>query len=77
MDQETYISIYDKPKRPRGRPKIFTDEQRKERNRLISKKHYDNNREYYLLKQNIYYELNKETENAKRRARYHEQKKIS
>ena len=24
-----YISIYDKPKRPRGRPKTLTDEQKK------------------------------------------------
>ena len=35
---EPYISIYDKPKRPRGRPKVLTDEQIKERNRLIYKK---------------------------------------
>ena len=26
---EPYISIYDKPKRPRGRPKTLTDEQKK------------------------------------------------
>ena len=72
---EPYISIYDKPKRPRGRPKVLTDEQIKERNRLIYKKHYDNNRDYYVFKQRIYYELNKERDNARRRAKYHEQKK--
>ena len=71
---EPYIGIYDKPKRPRGRPTVLTDEQIKERNRLIYKKHYDNNRDYYVLKQRIYYELNKEKDNARRRAKYHGQK---
>ena len=71
---EPYISIYDKPKRPRGRSKVLTDEQINERNRLIYKKHYDNNRDYYVFKQRIYYELNKERDNARRRAKYHEQK---
>ena len=73
LDEE-YISIYDRPKRPRGRPKTLTDEEKKERNRLIYKRHYDNNRDYYVLKARIYYELNKEKDNARRRARYHEQK---
>ena len=57
---EPYISIYDKPKRPRGRPKILTDEQKKERDKIIHKRHYDNNRDYYVLRASIYYELNKE-----------------
>ena len=73
LDEE-YISIYDRPKRPRGRPKTLTDEEKKERNKIIYKRHYDNNRDYYVLKQRIYYELNKEKDNARRRARYHEQK---
>ena len=73
LDQE-YISIYDTPKRPRGRPKTLTDEEKKERNKIIYKRHYDNNRDYYVLKARIYYELNKEEDNARRRARYHEQK---
>ena len=73
LDEE-YISIYDKPKRGRGRPKTLTDEEKKERNKIIYKRHYDNNRDYYVLKQRIYYELNKEKDNARRRARYHEQK---
>ena len=47
LDQE-YISIYDRPKRPRGRPKIYTDEQLKERRKEIYKKHYENNRDYYV-----------------------------
>ena len=73
LDEE-YISIYDRPKRPRGRPKTLTDEEKKERNKIIYKRHYDNNRDYYVLKARIYYELNKEKDNARRRARYHEQK---
>ena len=74
LDQE-YISIYDRPKRPRGRPKTLTDEQIKERDKIIYKRHYDNNRDYYVLKQRIYYELNKETQNARRRAYYQKHKK--
>ena len=46
---EPYISIYDRPQRLRGRPKIYTDDQLKERRKEISKKHYENNRDYYLL----------------------------
>ena len=72
---EPYISVYDRPKRPRGRPKTLTDEEKKERNKIIYKRHYDNNRDYYVLKQRIYYELNKETQNAKRRAYYQKHKK--
>ena len=74
LDQE-YISIYDRPKRPRGRPKIYTDEQLQERRKEIYKKHYENNRDYYVLQKSIYYELNKEKENARRRAYYQEHKK--
>ena len=74
LDQE-YISIYDRPKRPRGRPKTLTDEQLKERRKEIYKKHYENNRDYYVLQKSIYYELNKEKENARRRLYYQEHKK--
>ena len=72
---EPYISIYDKPKRPRGRPKTLTDEQIKDRRKEIYKKHYENNRDYYLLQKSISYELNKETQNARRRAYYQKHKK--
>ena len=72
---EPYISIYDKPKRPRGRPKTLTDEQIKERRKEIYKKHYENNRDYDVLQKSIYYELNKEKQNARRRAYYQEHKK--
>ena len=40
-----YISIYDKPKRPRGRPKTstLTDEEKAQRKRDIATKYYNNN----------------------------------
>ena len=69
---EPYISVYD---RPRGRPKIYTDEELKERRKETYKKHYENNRDYYLLQKSISYELNKETQNARRRAYYQKHKK--
>ena len=34
LDQP-YISVYDRPERPRGRPKIYTDEELKERRKPI------------------------------------------
>ena len=71
---EPYISVYDRPKRPRGRPKIYTDEELKERRKETYKKHYENNRDYYLLQKSISYELNKETQNARRRAYYQKHK---
>ena len=72
---EPYISVYDRPKKPRGRPKIYTDEELKERRKETYKKHYENNRDYDLLQKSIYYELNKETQNARRRAYYQKHKK--
>ena len=72
---EPYISVYDRPKRPRGRPKIYTDEELKERRKETYEKHYENNRDYYLLQKSISYELNKETQNARRRAYYQKHKK--
>ena len=36
---EPYISVYDRPKRPRGRPKIYTDEELKERRKETRTKH--------------------------------------
>ena len=44
---EPYISVYD---RPRGRPKIYTDEELKERRKETYKKHYENNRDYYYYR---------------------------
>ena len=72
---QPYISIYDRPQRPRGRPKIYTDEELKERRKESYKKHYENNRDYYVLQKSVYYELNKESVNARRKAYYQKHKK--
>ena len=51
-----YISIYDRPKRGRGRPKTskFSDEEKKQRNREANSRCYYNNYEYYSLQTRIY-----------------------
>ena len=51
-----YISIYDKPKRPRGRPKTctLTDEEKAQRKRDIATKYYNNNFEYVRLQKRIW-----------------------
>jgi hypothetical protein len=51
-----YVSIHDKPKRGKGRPKTckLSDEQKKERAKAISRRYYENNHEYCLLRQSIY-----------------------
>ena len=50
-----YISIYDKPKRPRGRPKTctLTDEERAQRKRYIATNYYNDNFEYVRLQRRI------------------------
>ena len=47
MTDIEYISIYDKPKRGKGRPKgsQYTDEEKAERARLSTMKYYYNNLE--------------------------------
>ena len=51
-----YISIYDKPKRPRGRPKTctLTDEEKVDRKRQDAKRLYYENYEYRRLQQALY-----------------------
>ena len=51
-----YISIYDKPKRPRGRPKTctLTDEEKVGRKRQDAKSLYYDNYEYRRLQQALY-----------------------
>ena len=49
-DMPEYISIYEKPRRPRGRPiSKLTDEEKAQRYRDASKRFYDNNREQILI----------------------------
>ncbi len=51
-----YISIYDRPKRGRGRPRTstLTDEEKTQRTRDIAKQYYKNNFEYVRLQKNIW-----------------------
>ena len=51
-----YISIYDRPKRPRGRPKTsaLTDEEKAQRKRDIATKYDNNNFEYVRLQKRIW-----------------------
>ena len=55
-----YISIYDKPKRGKGRPKTYksSDEEKRQRAIEINRKYYCENHEYCKLqrsyKQSIY-----------------------
>mgnify|MGYP006136462345 CR=1 FL=1 len=49
-DMPDYISIYDKPKRPKGRPiSKLTEEEKAQRYRDSSKKYYDKNKEQILI----------------------------
>ena len=50
-----YISIYDKPKRPRGRPKTstLTDEEKAQRKRDIARRYHYDNYEYCKIRQSL------------------------
>ena len=54
-DMPEYISIYDKPKRGRGRPKTckLSDEEKRIRNCQAALRCYYNNHEYYKLSKRI------------------------
>ena len=60
-----YISIYERPKRPRGRPKTctLTDEEKQQRKLEIAKQYYTNNFEYVRLQRKIW--LDKKYEQRK------------
>ena len=51
-----YISIYDRPKRGKGRPKTstFTDEEKKQSHREANKRCYCKNHSYYTLQKRSY-----------------------
>ena len=51
---DVYVSIYDRPKRGKGRPKSsMTDEEKAQKKRDNYKKWYDENWQYVLLKRQI------------------------
>ena len=51
-----YISIYEKPRRGRGRPKTctLTEEEKRQRKIDINRRYYRDNYEYCTLRQRIY-----------------------
>ena len=51
-----YISIYDRPKRGRGRPKTckLSDEEKRQRKIETNRKYYQDNYEYCVLRQRLY-----------------------
>ena len=52
-DMPDYISIYDKPKRPKGRPiSKLTEEEKAQRYRDASKKSDDKNKEHIVIHKN-------------------------
>ena len=52
---DVYVSIYDRPKRGKGRPKSsLTDEEKAQKKREIALKHYYDNWEYKQLYKQIY-----------------------
>ena len=55
-DMPEHVSIYDKPKRGRGRPKTckLSDEEKRQRKIEINRKYYQDNYEYCLLRQRLY-----------------------
>ena len=57
-DMPIYISIYDKPKRGKGRPFscTLTEEEKKERARVIASKHYYDNYEKTCARHTMYRE---------------------
>ena len=50
-----YISIYDKPKRGRGRPKTckLSDEEKRQRNRDNATRYHNDNYEYCKMRQRL------------------------
>ena len=63
-----YISIYDRPKRPVGRPKNkiqLTEEEKKERMRKLASKHYYENIEKRRLQQKQHYQQTKKKKKHK------------
>jgi hypothetical protein len=51
---DVYVSIYDKPKRGKGRPKSsLTDEEKAQKKRDNQKKWYNENWQYKCLKERI------------------------
>mgnify|MGYP001482373490 CR=1 FL=1 len=59
---DVYVSIYDRPKRGKGRPKSsLTDEEKAQKKRDNYKRWYAENSEYVLLKKKLIREAQRNT----------------
>ena len=68
----TAITIMDQTpiKRPRGRPKIFTEEEQKEKVKIISQRYYQNNSEQKKENVRLYYIENRDAIRERKRLYY-------
>ena len=68
----TDITIMDQTpiKRPRGRPKIFTEEEQKEKVRIISQRYYQNHSEQKKENVRLYYIENRDAIRERKRLYY-------
>ena len=57
-------------KRPRGRPKIFTEEEQKEKVKIISQRYYQNNSEQKKENVRLYYIENRDAIRERKRLYY-------
>ena len=69
MDHNTENVIIEIVKRPRGRPKIFTEEEQKEKVKRISQRYYQNNCEQ-TKNVRLYYIENRDAIRERKRLHY-------
>ena len=70
MDYNTENTIIEIVKRPRGRPKIFTAEEQKEKTKIISQRYYQNNCEQKKEYVKSYYIENRDAVRERKRLYY-------
>jgi hypothetical protein len=69
ISQPAQEAVSEKPLRKRGRPRIYTDEERADRSRERHRRYYDNNREK-LIEWQIRYNLEHKQEKAEYQKHY-------
>ena len=70
MDYNTENIIIEIVKRPRGRPKIFTEEEQKETMKIISQRHYQKACEQKKEDVRLYYIENRDAIRERKRLHY-------
>ncbi len=74
MDHNTENTVIEIVKRPRGRPKIFTEEEQKEKVNIISQRYYQKNSEQKKEDVRLYYIENRDAIRERKRLHYLRQK---